>query len=80
MFYANPTEFLQMIKGGKNPQQLMLGFLEQQMKGTPIGDNLIQLAKQGDTKAIEQIARNITAQQGVDYDKEFLAFRKMLGI
>ena len=80
MYQANPMEFLQMIKSGKNPQQLMLSFMEQQMQGTPMGDNLIRLAKQGDTKNIEKIVRNLAQQNGIDYDKEFPAFRQMLGL
>ena len=29
--------FLQQIKEGRNPQQLMMSFLETQMKGNPLG-------------------------------------------
>lgn len=50
------------------------------MKGTPMGDNLINLARQGNTAEIEKIARNIAAQQGIDYDKEFSVFKKNLGL
>jgi hypothetical protein len=69
-----------MIKSGYNPQQLMLSILETQMKGSPMGDNLINLARQGNTVEIEKIARNLTAQKGIDFDKEFNVFRKNLGI
>lgn len=70
--------FLGMIKKGYNPQQVMMNVLES-MKGTPMGDNLINLAHSGNTKEIEKIARNIAAQKGVDFDKEFEAFRKQYG-
>ena len=80
MYQVDPTQLIAMIKGGKNPQQLMLNVLESQMKGTPIGDNLIGLAKNNRSADIEQFARNLCAQQGVDFDKEFLAFKKMLGL
>jgi hypothetical protein len=69
-----------MIKRGYNPQQLMMNFLEQNMKGTPIGDNILNLARNGQTREIEKIARNMMAQRGVDFDKEFNAFRQSLGI
>lgn len=68
--------FLGMMRQGYNPQQVMMSVLETQMKGTPMGDNLINLARSGNTKGIEQIARNYTAQRGVDFDKEFTAFRQ----
>ena len=60
---VNPLQLIQMIKGGQNPQQLMLSIMENQMKGTPMGDNLIQLARENRTAEIEQIARNLYSQQ-----------------
>ena len=75
----NPEFFLQMIRNGKNPEQLMMNFLQQQMGGTPMGDNLIQMAQRKDSKGIEQVARNLFKQQGKDFDKEFGAFCQMFG-
>ena len=80
MYQVNPMELIQMIRSGKNPQQLMLSVLEGQMGGTPMGANLLNLAKNGQTREIEQIARNLSQQQGIDFDKEFANFCKMLGI
>lgn len=77
---VNPNQLIQMIKNGQNPQQLMLYVLESQMKGTPMGDNLLYLAQNNRNADIEQIARNLCSQRGVDFDKEFLAFKKMLGL
>lgn len=45
-----------------------------------MGDNLINLARSGNTAEIEKIARNLTSQQGLDYDKEFSAFKQQLGL
>lgn len=50
---------INMIKNGGNPEQIMLAMLKQQMGNTPMGQNLIQLAQQGNTAEIETIARNI---------------------
>lgn len=72
--------FMGMIKQGYNPEQIMMNVLETQMKGTPMGDNLIALARSGNKKGIEQIARNMSAQRGLDFDKEFNAFRKQYGL
>ena len=71
--------FLGMIRKGYNPQQMMMSVLES-MRGTPMGDNLINLARTGNTKEIEKIARNLASQRGVDFDKEFNAFRKQFGL
>lgn len=76
----NPMQLIQMIKNGQNPQQLVMGLLEQQMGNTPMGQNLINLAKQGRTGDIEKIARNLFQQNGQDFDKEFNAFRQQLGL
>ena len=80
MFQANPMQFIGMIRQGYNPQQLMLSFLENNMKGTPMGDNLLNLVRTGQTDQIEKIARNVMAQRGVDFDKEFINFKKSLGL
>ena len=80
MYNVNPMQIIGMIKRGYNPQQLMMNILEQNMKGTPMGDNILNLARNGQTREIEKIARNMMAQRGVDFDKEFNAFRQSLGI
>lgn len=77
---ANPMQILQMIKKGGNPQQIMLSLMEQQMAGTPMGENLIQLAKEGKTGDIETIARNIFSQNGRDFDSEFNNFKNTFGL
>ena len=77
---VNPVQLIQMIKSGYNPQQLMISIMENQMRGTPIGDNLLKLARENRGAEIEQIARNLYSQQGRDFDKEFLAFKNMLGM
>jgi hypothetical protein len=43
---VNPTQIIQMIREGKNPQQLMLSILAGQA-GTPVGANLLKLAQNG---------------------------------
>ena len=76
----NPMELIQMIRNGQNPQQLALYMLENQMGNNPFGANLLDLAKQNKTAEIEQIARNIMSQRGLDYDKQCANFKKMLGL
>lgn len=80
MYSVDPNQLIQMIKNGANPQQLMLNVLENQMRGTPTGDNLINMIRQGRTSEIEQFARNFSKQNGKDFDTEFNNFKRMLGI
>ena len=75
-----PKELIAMIKSGINPQQLTMNILQNQMSNSPLGQNLLSLAQNGDTSQIEQFARNYVASQGKDFDQEFNSFKQMLGI
>lgn len=75
----NPMQLIQMIKNGGNPQQLALSMLEQNAGSNPVINNLLNLAKEGKTSEIEDIARNMFKEQGKDFDKEFNSFKQSLG-
>lgn len=79
---VNPMQLIQMIKSGQNPQQLMMRVLEQQsvQGGNPIYGNLLNMAKNGQTADIERFARNLAKEQGIDFDKEFNAFKRRFGL
>ena len=78
---VNPIQqMIMMAKNKQNPEQMMLSYLQQQAKQSPMGQNLLSLAQAGNTADIEKIARNICAQRGVDFDKEFAAFKQSLGL
>lgn len=80
MYPVNPMQLIQMIKQGQNPQQLLLSILSQQAN-TPLEKNLLTLAQNGQTKEIEQIARNLYSQQGgKNFDQDFANFRKQWGL
>ncbi len=75
----DPMNIITMIKSGRNPQQVMLSILERGVaEGNPLMNNLLNLAKQNRTAEIEQIARNICAERGMDFDKEFNSFKEGL--
>ena len=76
----NPMQLIAMLRGGGNPQQLVMSLLQGEKCKTPMGQNLLSLAQKGDAPQIEEIARNICKQKGVDFDKEFSAFKQLLGI
>ena len=73
-------QFIQMMRNGGNPQQMMMNILQQQAGNSPVGQNLLKLAQSNDGKGIEQFARNLCAQRGLDFDKEFTAFKQKLGL
>ena len=53
--------------------------LEQNSQDNPVLDNLLSLAKEGNTQEIENFARNMLKEQGKDFDKEFNSFKQSLG-
>lgn len=74
----NPMQLLQLIKNGNNPQQLVMNVLKQQGNNNPIIQNATNLAKNGNISALEQIARNLAQQKGLDFDTEFANFKNYL--
>ena len=77
---ANPMQILQFVKKSKNPQQVVYDIVEKQMGNNPIFSNLLALAKNNKGEEIENIARNLCKERGVDFDKEFNSFRQNLGL
>ena len=76
----NYLQILQMIKSGRNPQEIAMSFLQTNYGNTPLGNNLIEMAKRKDSAGIEQVVRNIAQSRGIDFDKEFTTFRQLLGL
>lgn len=68
----NPIEMIKNFMKQGNPQQLVERLV---MNNTnPMLRQLVEKAKSGDTKGVEEFARNIYKQQGRDFDKEFSEF------
>lgn len=75
----NPMEIIQKIRSGQNPQQIMISILEDGIAASnPIAANLLDLAKNNRTAEIERVARNLCAERGIDFDKEFSIFKSNL--
>jgi hypothetical protein len=69
----NPIEFM---KGIKNPKQFVMNMLKQNQN--PMATQLMQMVKNGNTNQIEQFARNICKERGMDFDKSFAEFMKQI--
>ena len=72
----NINQFMQLVQSQGNPQQMVMMMLENQGAKNPMFSNLLQMAKKNDTKAIEQFARNVMKETGLDFDEEFNNFKK----
>lgn len=77
---TNMMQIISLMKNDGNPQQMVLSMLEQQTENNPFAANLLQLAKGNKSGEIEQIARNLAKEKGIDFDTEFNNFKKTLGL
>lgn len=77
---TNMMQIISLMKNSGNPQQMVLNMLEQQTENNPFAANLLQLAKGNKSGEIEQIARNLAKEKGIDFDTEFNNFKKTLGL
>lgn len=77
---TNMMQIISLMKSGGNPQQMVLNMLEQQTENNPFAANLLQLARGNKSGEIEQIARNLAKERGIDFDTEFNNFKKTLGL
>lgn len=72
----NPMENIKNFIGkGMNPEQILSNMMSQN-NSNPVFNNLIKMAKEGDSKGVEDFARNLFKEQGRDFDKEYAEFRK----
>ena len=78
MLIKSPQDMIKLISSFKNqdPSALVSNMVnEAASQGNPIMQNLAGLIKEGKTDEIEKVVRNIAKERGMDYDKEFKAFR-----
>lgn len=61
-----------------NPKDMAMKMLSQ--NNNPIFKNLIDMANKGDTKGVENFARNYMKEQGRNYDEEFNEFINNFGL
>lgn len=80
MYPVNPMMLIQMIKQGQNPQQLLTSILGGSAGTNPINANLLSMVQQNRMADIETFARNYFAANGMDFDKEFKAFKETYGL
>ena len=71
----NPVSIIkQYMLKGLTPK----GILSKMNINNPILNNVITMAQNGDTKGVEDFARNICKQKGLDFDTEFNKFKDTL--
>lgn len=71
----NPLQFMSMLKSIKNPKEAVINMIKS--NNNPMLKNLVEMAENGNSKGVEEFARNLYAQQGKDFDQEFNNFKSM---
>lgn len=65
----NPMQLMQAMR---NPQAFMNQIMgNQQMMNNPMIQNTVNMAQKGDAKGIEQMARNVCKEKGLNADEVF---------
>lgn len=66
----NPINIFQMMKAGpKQFIQQMMG--NNQIMSNPMVQNVMQMAQQGNMRGVEQMARNLCKEKGLNADEVF---------
>ena len=69
-----PMQFMSMLKSINNPKQPVINMAKN--SNNPMLKNLVEMAEKGDTKGVENFARNLLREQGRDFDSEMNNFMK----
>lgn len=70
----NPMQFMNMLKSIKNPKEAVINMIKS--NNNPMIKNLVEMAEKGDTKGVENFARNVFKEQGRNFDEEINEFMK----
>ena len=68
----NPINMIKAMMGKMSPKDIAISILKN--NSNPMLSNLIDMVNKGDTKGIEEFARNICKEKNIDFYKDFTDF------
>lgn len=72
---------LQLFGGIKNPQQFLQSMMNNsQVMGNPMAKNAVDMMQKGDVKGVEQMARNLCKEKGVNPDEIMQQIKDSFGM
>ena len=77
MASINPMQLAALLKKG-NPQQIAQQLIRQNFPNDPLMNNLYQMAMSGNSKGVENFARQYLSQYGKDLNTEMASFIELL--
>ena len=75
----NLMQLMQMMRSG-TPQQMIFNNLKSQAGNNPVLGNALDMAQKGDSKGLEELARNLCKTNGVDADEAIKQLKSQFGI
>lgn len=76
----NPMNLIQMLRSGGNPQQMIMNMMRQNAGSNPVMNNALQMAEKGDTKGLENLARNLCKERNINPDDAIKQITSQLGV
>ena len=76
----NPLQMIGMLRNAGNPQQVLMSIMRQNTGNNPVMQNALNMAEKNDMKGIENLARNLCREKGVDPNQAFNQAKNMLGL
>ena len=75
----NPMQMMEMFSGRSNPQQVVSQMMNQQLQNNPLFQRAQQMAQGKSPQELEQVAKNLCKQRGIDLDSAMNQFKQMMG-
>lgn len=75
----NPMMLMQMLRGGNSPQ-IIIDMMRKQAGNNPVLGNAINMAEKGDSKGLEQLARNLCNENGINADDMVSKIKTQFGM
>lgn len=77
---GNMSDIVQQIQQQyKTPQEFLMKAFGNQGANNPMINNLMEKAKKGNDKEVEEFARNFLKERGINFDEEFQKFMNNKG-
>lgn len=72
-------QMMQQIGRGGNPAQMMQSMMQSQLQNNPLFQRAQEMANGKSQQEIEQIARNLCQQRGIDLNQAMEQFKAQMG-
>lgn len=65
----NFFNLLRLIKSGGNPQSMLMNMVQKNANNNPMMNNLLNMMNSGNAQGVEQLARNLCKEKGINPDE-----------